>query len=105
MHIGDVILNLLEQNNMSQRELAEKLKIAATTLNGYIKNKHEPDCLTLVNIAQVFHISVDYLLSYTPETNEIYKNLLTDFQKLNTDQQEIVTDLIACMLKRNELKK
>lgn len=90
---------------MSQRELAAKLKIAATTLNGYIKNKHEPDCTTLINIAQVFSVSVDYLLAYTPKIESEDKKLLMDFHQLNTEQQEVVTDLISCMLNRNKMRK
>lgn len=42
MNIGNVIINLLDKNNMSQRELAVKLKIAPTTLNGYIKISMNP---------------------------------------------------------------
>lgn len=56
MNIGNTILNLLDKNNMSQRELAIKLQIAPTTLNGYIKNKHEPDCTTLKSIAETFGV-------------------------------------------------
>ena len=59
MNIGNVIINLLDKNNMSQRELAVKLKIAPTTLNGYIKNKHEPDCTTLKSIAKIFGVSAN----------------------------------------------
>lgn len=42
-NIGSVILQLLESSGMSQRELAKRLHIAPTTLNGYIKSSHEPD--------------------------------------------------------------
>lgn len=57
MNIGNVIINLLDKNNMSQRELAVKLKIAPTTLNGYIKNKHEPDCTTLKHCKNIRSVS------------------------------------------------
>ncbi|MBQ7013155.1 MAG: helix-turn-helix transcriptional regulator [Oscillospiraceae bacterium] len=101
MNIGDVILNLLEERSMSQRELAARLKIAPTTLNGYIRNKHEPDCTTLVRIAAVFNISVDDLLSYTPETTSEDKRMMTAFHHLRKDQQEIITALIELMRRQN----
>lgn len=104
MKIGDVILNLLDEHNMSQRELAVRLQIAPTTLNGYIKNKHEPDCTTLVSIAQLFHVSVDYLLSYTSPSDMQDKQLLRDFYSLSKEQREIVTELIAVMQRQNHRK-
>ncbi len=105
MKIGNVILNLLDEHNMSQRELAQRLQIAPTTLNGYIKNKHEPDCTTLVSIAQLFHVSVDYLLSYTAPSDMQDKQLLRDFYSLSKEQREIVTELITVMQRQNQRKK
>lgn len=105
MNIGDVILNLLEERNMSQRELAARLKIAPTTLNGYIKNKHEPDCTTLVRIAEVFNISVDALLSYSPQISGEDQRILSDLHHLRKEQQEIVAELIRLMRRQNNEKK
>ncbi len=101
MKIGDRILNLLDAQNMSQRELAATLQIAPTTLNGYIRNKHEPDCTTLVRIAQVFRVSVDELLCYAAPSDTKEQQLLQGFRSLSQEQQAIVIDLIALMHKRN----
>ncbi len=38
MDIGSQLRNLLEQEGITQKELAEALNISATTLNGYIQN-------------------------------------------------------------------
>ena len=104
MNIGNVIINLLDKNNMSQRELAVKLKIAPTTLNGYIKNKHESDCTTLKSIAKIFGVSVDYLLDYIPYENSEEKQLLSDYYKLTEQQKELLTAMIKLMIKQNTKK-
>lgn len=97
MNIGNVIINLLDKNNMSQRELAVKL-------NGYIKNKHEPDCTTLKSIAKIFGVSVDYLLDYIPYENSEEKQLLSDYYKLTEQQKELLTAMIKLMIKQNTKK-
>lgn len=103
MNIGNVIINLLDKNNMSQRELALKLKIAPTTLNGYIKNKHEPDCTTLKNIAKIFGVSIDYLLEYIPYEDNEEKQLVSDYHKLTEQQKELLTAIIKVMIKQNTI--
>lgn len=105
MNIGNTILNLLDKNNMSQRELAIKLQIAPTTLNGYIKNKHEPDCTTLKSIAEIFGVSIDYLLDYIPCEKSEEKQLINDYYKLTVQQKELLTAMINVMIKQNTIKK
>ncbi len=104
MKIGVRILNLLDAHNMSQRELAARLQIAPTTLNGYIRGKHEPDCTTLVKIAQVLGVSVDELLGHTVSSDTPEQQLLQGFRSLCPEQQAIVIDLISLMQKRNMKK-
>lgn len=105
MNIGNTILNLLDKNNMSQRELAIRLQIAPTTLNGYIKNKHEPDCTTLKSIAEIFGVSIDYLLDYIPCEKGEEKQLINDYYKLTVQQKELLTAMINVMIKQNSNKK
>lgn len=101
MNVGNTILNLLERNNMSQRELASRLQIAPTTLNGYIKNNHEPDCETLIKIAEVFNVSLDHLLSYSSKHKPEEMKLLDDFRTLSPSQKELVVSLVETMLNQN----
>lgn len=104
MNFGYTITNLLEKNNMSQRMLAQKLKIAPTTLNGYIKNKHEPDYNTLINIADIFGVSVDHLLEHKVRERPAEKVFAKKFASLDSSQQELVIGLIELMCRQNERK-
>ncbi|MBQ8883837.1 MAG: helix-turn-helix transcriptional regulator, partial [Oscillospiraceae bacterium] len=62
MDIGYALQNLLDNNNMTQKQLAIAIKISPNTLNGYIRNNHQPDYETLISIAKFFNVTVDYLL-------------------------------------------
>lgn len=82
---------------MSQKELAIELGIPISTLNGYINNRREPDCRTLVQIANYFHVSVDHLLQnpfpIKGEPVELSNHdleFLKLYQKLNPQNKELI---------------
>ena len=65
MGIGERLEGLLEDWDLTQKQLARDLHIEASTLNGYIKGKRSPDYDTLIRMAQYFGVSTDYLLGVT----------------------------------------
>ena len=65
MAFGDVLRCLLDDRNMTQKDFALKLNIAASTLGNYIQNSREPDFDTLKKIADNFGVTVDYLLEHS----------------------------------------
>jgi len=50
---------------MTQKELAQKLNLTDATLNRYEKGHRKPDPKTLSKIAEILHVSVDWLLGRT----------------------------------------
>lgn len=75
INCGYRITNLREQLGLTQEELACKLGITRSALSHYEKNRREPDYKTLINIADILNVSVDYILgrtqcSYTWSSNE-----------------------------------
>lgn len=59
--------NLIQERNITQKQLSLELHIAPTTLNGYVNNYREPDFNTLVRLAHYFDVSTDYLLGLSDE--------------------------------------
>lgn len=53
---------LRKSNNMKQKELAKLLYMDRTTLSGYETNRRYPNAYMLVRVADIFDVSVDYLL-------------------------------------------
>lgn len=62
---------------MKQAELAKKILVSQSSLSGYESGKFEPDCKTLLKLADFFNVSVDYLLGrdspLTPESQLLQK--------------------------------
>ena len=55
---------------MKQEQLAQKILVSQSSLSGYENGKFEPDSKTLRKIADVFQVSVDYLLGGTEVSQE-----------------------------------
>ena len=78
---GKQIKTLLQQRNLSQKQLADDLAISPSTLNNYITDKREPDFKTLLAIATRLDTSIDFLLDYTPPHTKAEKtSLLAKFE-------------------------
>lgn len=91
MKFGDILRNLIEDNDMTQKQLAAVLNLAPSTLGNYIQNSREPDYVTLKRIADYFQVTVDYLLDHktgqAESRNEM--ELLRVYRTLTPEQQEI----------------
>lgn len=53
---------LRKQNNLTLKELAEKIGVAESTVSLYENGKREPSLDILKKIAKIFNVSTDYLL-------------------------------------------
>ncbi len=82
---------LLEENDVKQKQLAEYLKLAASTVSGYIQGTNEPDFKTLIKLADYFHVTTDYLLGHPvgEVRSEKEAELLWVFRTLPEEQQDI----------------
>lgn len=103
MQFGDILRNLLEETGMSQKELAEQLNIAASTLGNYVRNLREPDYKTLKQIAAVFQVSTDYLLDShsNPTITPDEQRLLQIYRSLTAEQQELFFEQGKLFLRQN----
>lgn len=106
MKLGDNLKNLLEQCNITQKQLAQQLDITPAALGNYIRNIREPDYRTLIKIADFFHVSTDFLLGHDihhpyTEDEEI---LLHVFRSLNEEQQEFYLEQGKIFIRQNNKK-
>ena len=65
MDIGTQLRNLLDEEKKKKKQLAEALNLSTTTLNGYIKNRRQPDAKTIIRLASYFHTTTDYIYGLT----------------------------------------
>jgi len=62
MGVGKMIQQALKIREMSQTELAARVSIPLSTLNGYILGKYEPDVEKMKEIAESLDVTLNYLL-------------------------------------------
>lgn len=74
--LGNRIADLLEQKNISQRELAERVGVTEVSMSRYINGSRIPKGPILGNIANVLGVTTDFLLgiesqdnAHTPDTD------------------------------------
>lgn len=106
MKLGDNIKELIEQHDMTQKQLARKLDITPAALGNYIRNNREPDYSTLIRIADYFHVSIDFLLNHYVDSQTTHEEelLLHIFRSLSIDQKELYLEQGKLFIKQNNKK-
>lgn len=61
---GDNLRDILKEQNMSRRELAQVLGVSEVTISNYINKKQMPTMEVIVNMAYELSISVDELIDF-----------------------------------------
>lgn len=103
MAFGDRLLEILEEKEITQKELAAMLNIAPSTLNGYIKNKRQPDFELIRNIVFILDTSADHLLE-CPQNDKISAkemSLIAKMRILSPEQQEMIYELVNIVSRKN----
>lgn len=58
--LGDKVLELRTQKNMTQKELGEAIGVTHLSILKYEKGENKPRRKTLIKIAEYFNVSIDY---------------------------------------------
>lgn len=59
---GDIFSELRKDKGLKQADLAKILFVSPGTISNYENNTHYPDVEKLIEIANYFHVTTDYLL-------------------------------------------
>lgn len=68
---GERLKELREDQGLTQSDLANYLHISRPTITLYENNTNQPDFNTLIQIADKFNVSLDYLLGRTNQKYNI----------------------------------
>lgn len=107
MSFGSNLRTLIEERDMTQKELAMQLNIAPSTMGSYVQNTREPDFATLKSIAKFFNVSIDYLLDYSSGKTATHQEdeLLRIFRSLPPEQRDICIEQCRVFVRMNHKEK
>lgn len=92
MEIGNKMLELRKQNNLSQEQLAEKMGVARQTISKWELGETSPDLEQSKQLSQIFNVSLDDLTN-----NEIKNVLITKVS--NTEKSiKIIINILKIIL-------
>lgn len=109
MSFSEKLRMLIDEQELTQKELAAALKIPVSTLGGYVQGTSEPDFDTLKLFVHYFGVTSDYLLDIPSHNVQSYMedDLLRIFRTLSSEQQELYLEQGKAFIrinKRNQRK-
>ncbi len=97
MNLGAKLKALRERENMLQKEVSDHLKIDRSTYGKYETNDSSPDYDKLLKLADLFGVSVDYLLG----RGNPCPNYDTRIQSLTDDKKRILDTVLQELERSN----
>ena len=89
--IGEKISELRNKQNLSQQAFAKCLGVTRSCVNAWEMGTSNPSIKKIIDIAEFFHVSTDYLLG-------IESHLTVDISLLNEIEKVYVYNLISIFL-------
>lgn len=101
----DKLRLLIEERNLTQKQVAKDLNIAPSTMGGYVEGMSQPDFETLKRLAAYFDVSTDYLLDVPEKATNGYMEdeLLRVFRSMTQEQKAIFVDQGKVFIRANTL--
>lgn len=88
--IADKIKALRISNDMTQNDVAKKLGITRSSVNAWEMGISVPSTMYIVELAQLFSVSADYILG-------LEQKMVLDISGLDDDSVKILNDMIQYM--------
>ena len=103
----DKLRLLIEERNLTQKQVAKDLNIAPSTMGGYVQGMSQPDFETLKRLAVYFDVSTDYLLDVPEKATNGYMEdeLLRVFRSMTQEQKAIYVDQGKAFIRANKSSK
>lgn len=115
--LGEILAELRKDKHLTQRELAKILHVSVGTISNYEQNVHFLDAEKLLEIADYFQITTDYLLGrcqydFSPDVfkeplvrEKTVGDFIQDIKLLPQNRKEVLTLIINDMVFRAEVSR
>lgn len=97
MSIGERIINLRKEKNLSQGQLASMLDVSRQAVSKWENDSSSPDTLRLIQLADVLNTDVEYLATgkkQEPKVQRIYINVPEIREKIVEKPVEVEKEVI-----------
>lgn len=98
MSIGEILKTLRKENNLTQTELAERLKIGQATIACYENGQREPSVSSLIAYADFFECTLDFIAGRTDDMGNVVideKNSSKGADKLTESEVKLLKNYRA----------
>lgn len=93
--IAERIKELRQNANLTQTELAKRLGLTRSSINAWEMGISTPSTQYIVELANLFHVSTDYLLG-------VQNSQLISFDSFTEDQRNILFSIIRYFNEENQ---
>lgn len=107
LSIGDTIIQLRKQHNLSQSELADKINVSRTIIGNYERNTNTPSIEVIIKMAKVFNVTIDYMIGegeFSSYDKDIIKRI-EDIGQLDEDTKKHLFFLVDNVIQNYKTKK
>lgn len=87
------IKDLREDHDMTKKELAEKLDVSVRTITRYESGICEPTISTLIKMALLFNVSIDYITGLKDDTLICTPSVKEELEILNDKLNKIIKSI------------
>lgn len=99
MDLGNKILKLRKNSNLSQEQLAEKMGVSRQTISKWEFGETAPDIKQAQKLSKLFNISLDELVGNIEAGGDSYLDNITNAEKYSDGYK--VIDIIDAYVKNN----
>lgn len=92
-NVAEKIRYFRDKLGLTQTDLAKRLGISRSAVNAWEMALSSPSLANIVEMARIFHVTVDSLLNST-------ERQLVDISHLSNEEQELVLRLVDCFEKK-----
>ena len=93
-NIHKTIISLRSQRGWSQVKLAKKINVSTVSIGRYERAEATPSLEVAVSLAEVFEVSIDFLLNAPVELSAFELAVLQRFKQLDLVEQPIRENLL-----------
>lgn len=93
---GNILRKLRKERGLSQKELAKKMKVTQSTIASLETGRRDASNELMINLANFFNVSLDYLNGLTETKNENTTE--------NKENESLVRDLLVHLYKSGLIK-